>query len=266
LYIPYLQINHLTKEQGLAAKRTISPIGSFSMKINSPEYYNAIKDYNITINKGFLFEANDIFSKYVGDLFLLRQQYSKIDPMNYIAKLLLNSLYGRFGMNPIKNTQGFYSKEDFFKISKDFNIIEYVNFLDDNKELSVYVNFENPTILDKETNVSISIASAITSYARIFMAEFKREGYNLYYTDTDSIYIPYELPKNLISDKILGKFKLEYIFKDIVFLAPKVYAGITINNEYICKIKGYKNPNLIPFNDFKKLLNINEKLKIYHTK
>ena len=98
------------------------------------------------------------------------------------------------------------------------------------------------------------------------MAEFKREGYNLYYTDTDSIYIPYELPKNLISDKILGKFKLEYIFKDIVFLAPKVYAGITINNEYICKIKGYKNPNLIPFNDFKKLLNINEKLKIYHTK
>lgn len=63
LYIPYLQINHISN----LPKRTISPNGSFTMKINSPEYYNALKDYNFEINSGFLFEASDIFSKYVDD-------------------------------------------------------------------------------------------------------------------------------------------------------------------------------------------------------
>lgn len=48
LYIPYLQINHISN----ISKRTISPNGSFTMKINSPEYNNAVhnKDYDITVN------------------------------------------------------------------------------------------------------------------------------------------------------------------------------------------------------------------------
>ena len=36
-------------------------------------------------------------------MYKLRLEYSKSDPMNLIAKLLMNSLYGRFGMDTNHN-------------------------------------------------------------------------------------------------------------------------------------------------------------------
>jgi hypothetical protein len=61
-------------------------------------------------------------------------------------------------------------------------------------------------------NVSISIASAITAYARIHMSQFKNNpNFNLYYSDTDSIYINKPLPAEFISSTELGKLKLENI-------------------------------------------------------
>lgn len=64
--------------------------------------------------------------------------------------------------------------------------------------------------------------------------------------------------------KELGKFKLEHVFKEIIFLCPKVYAGITDSGEYICKIKGFKyKPN---FGIFKELLYKNSIVKLNHDK
>jgi hypothetical protein len=45
--------------------------------------------------------------------------------------------------------------------------------------------------------------------------------------------------------------KLEHIFNETIFLAPKVYRGITDYYEYI-KIKGLQNP--ITFEELKALL------------
>lgn len=54
----------------------------------------------------------------------------------------------------------------------------------------------------------------------------------LYYTDTDSIDIDKPLPSKYIG-KELGLIKLEHVFKETIFLAPKVYGGITEDYEYI---------------------------------
>ena len=87
--------------------------------------------------------------------------------------------------------------------------------------------------MDKELKISIGIASAVTAYSRVYMTQFKNNpDYNLYYTDTDSIFIDKDLDKNLLNNEI-GNFKLEYIFKKAVFLSPKIYAGITDDNKYI---------------------------------
>ena len=43
------------------SKRTISPNGSFTMKINCCEYNNALKDYNFEMKGGFLFKSKHIF-------------------------------------------------------------------------------------------------------------------------------------------------------------------------------------------------------------
>jgi DNA polymerase type B, organellar and viral len=55
LYRPYIQIHHnITGKSG--DMRTLSPNGSFNMKINSPEYYNALEDYNFKFKNGYIFK------------------------------------------------------------------------------------------------------------------------------------------------------------------------------------------------------------------
>lgn len=62
-------------------------------------------------------------------------------------------------------------------------------------------------------NISIAIAASITAYSRIEMSKFKNNpNFNLYYTDTDSIYIDSVLPDTFVSNNELGKLKLEYTF------------------------------------------------------
>jgi hypothetical protein len=188
-------------------------------------------------------------------------KYHKSNPLNYIAKILLNSLYGRFGMN-----------DQFPKIeviSEDF-INNFENkFLDQiidkiklgNKYIIIYNSSE---VLDdpKTHNISVSIAAAITAYARIHMSQFKNNpDINLFYTDTDSIYTDSELPSYLINEKVLGKLKLEYICKEAIFLAPKVYCLKLEDNTIIYKAKGLKHEIELTFKDFEKLLIKNSKLE-----
>jgi hypothetical protein len=57
--------------------------------------------------------------------------------------------------------------------------------------------------------------------------------------------------------------KLEHVFKDAVFLSPKMYGGITDNYEYV-RIKGLKNP--LKFSELKSLLYKDSKIEIMQEK
>jgi hypothetical protein len=60
---------------------------------------NAMKyGYIFEVIRGYKYRTGDIFSGYVNKLYNMRKEYDKSHPMNFIAKLLLNSLYGKFGM------------------------------------------------------------------------------------------------------------------------------------------------------------------------
>jgi len=189
--------------------------------------------------------------------------------MNYIAKILMNSLYGRFGMNDNFVISEIMNKEDynnFEKLDKNNSIIDVIN-LDDN----ILVQSKNPkieldTLLDNGSevhNINIAIAAAITGYARIHMSQFKNNNnYNLYYSDTDSAYIDTPLDEHLIGTN-LGLMKLECICDDAVFLAPKVYSLLTNSGEVIKKIKGLSSEVLseITFDDLLDLLNKDSKIE-----
>ena len=54
--------------------------------------------YKFTVKWGYTFTKGYAFKDFVENLYPLRNKYPKTDPMNYIIKLILNSLYGRFGM------------------------------------------------------------------------------------------------------------------------------------------------------------------------
>ena len=65
----------------------------------------------------------------------------------------------------------------------------------------------------------MAIASAITAYARVHMSQFKNNpDFNLYYSDTDSVYIDKPLSDDLVNEKILGQMKLENVINKAIFL------------------------------------------------
>jgi hypothetical protein len=242
---PILQLHHKTSH----GVRTISPLGKFSGWFFSEELYNAQNfGYKFTILKGYLFKSDYIFKDYVEDLYNLRLQYDKSNPMNYTAKLLLNSLYGRFGMDDIFNRLAIVHQKELKEIEQNFNITSVTFLSNTSKKGDQYlVSFNDPedriiTKMDgyNEThNVNIAIASAVTAYARIHMSQFKNNPSlpNLYYTDTDSAFFDGPIPDSFISSTKLGAFKLEGVYDQAIFLAPKVYA-LKNNQESIIKIKG----------------------------
>jgi len=230
--------------------RTIAPIGIWEDMLFSAEMDNAKKyGYQFKILWGYKFERKIIFKSYVDNLYSLRQQFPKTNPLNYIAKLLLNSLYGRFGMedsfsdNIIIND--LKTLKEFMKNHSD-DIINMIDF-NNNQTFIQYrpkskdVNTELYGTLETH-NTNVAIASAITAYARIHMSYFKNNpNFNLYYSDTDSAYIDRPLPKDMVSSTILGKLKLENVLNKAIFLAPKVYYLETIDSKDIYKVKGLKH-------------------------
>ena len=254
---PYLQIHHKINNN----IRTIAPLGNWQMKIHSSEYFNSLKDYDITIKNGYFFNKGDLFSKFVDNLYHERSKYPKGSAMNYTCKLIMNSLYGRFGMHPITNKQEFVTLDRFKELTITNEIIDILDL----GENGFFVTYKDENLINKDYKISIGIASAVTAYARVYMSKFKNN-FKLFYSDTDSIFIDTDLPNILVGNEI-GQFKLEYKFKEAIFLGPKIYAGITNDEKYICKIKGFKNSKLISFTDLKSLLNKDSKpLTLHHDK
>jgi len=56
--------------------------------------------YKFKILRGYTFKQDIIFADYVKFLYEMKVHSEKNSPDYIIAKLLLNSLYGRIGMNP----------------------------------------------------------------------------------------------------------------------------------------------------------------------
>jgi DNA polymerase type B, organellar and viral len=255
---PILQ-THVKVNKGT---RTIAPLGTWEDMIFSEEMDNAVKyGYKFEILWGYKFNRKNIFKGYVGALYKLRTQYPKTNPLNLIAKLLLNSLYGRFGMDDsFANVTIFDTFEEFKLWFKDHNedVIQF-------EELGNKVMVQHRSdLLNEYTdehgnlethNVSIGIAAAVTAYARIHMSQFKNNpNFILYYSDTDSIYIDRPLPDEFISSTILGKMKLEYVLTDAIFLAPKMYYLQTEDDKVIYKVKGLKHEVDLTLTDFESLL------------
>jgi hypothetical protein len=248
--------------------RTISGLGTWFAWIYSEEMYNAIKfGYSFEIIKGYTFEKGDLFKSFINKLYNLRLQFPKGHPMNQIAKLIMNSLYGKFGMRDEITIFEIYSSltpED--KALLDSYLDLYNTSITDILELKNHTLLIRKGITDLNYNekedfyhgseVNVAIASAITAEARIVMSFFKNNpDFKLYYSDTDSIFINKPLPDYMVGSA-LGQLKLEYIVEKAVFLAPKVYALITDDGTEIIKVKGLKHNVIskLQFSDLESLL------------
>ena len=198
--------------------------------------------YNLEYFNGWMFKStNSLFKKYI-DKWVKVKNDSTISGNNglrTLSKLMLNSLYGKFGLNPEVKS----------KIpSFDGELIHYSNG-------------------EKESRkpVYIPVACFITAYSREITITSAQKNYSRFiYADTDSLHLlGFELPENIEIDSVkMGCWKHEGNFTKSKFIRAKTYIE-EIDSEIHVACAGLpkKCQKLISFDNFKTGLVIPGKLQ-----
>jgi hypothetical protein len=220
------------------SQSTIYPTGTWTGWYFTEEIKNAMKyGYKFTIIKGYHFENQKIFTDYINELYSIKCSVSSDNPWYTISKLLQNSLYGRFGMSPDIEKNEFMNSSNFQRFLKSGTkcITDFIDL--GNKTLVSYLGGQS----EHDPNVSVGISAAIASWSRIQMTHYiMKYGDSICYIDTDGIKTVSSIDPGEIGTG-LGMMKYEGTFKEAVFIAPKVYGGVTENLEMTVKVKGLKN-------------------------
>lgn len=190
---------------------------------------------------GYLFEKMESpFKAYVFSMSESRNEAKAEghDALAYVYKILMNSLYGRFGINPQCTMTEICDEIRLQYLTRLDGFIDY-NKLDENVFIAKYkINIDGKPSehWQPPSNSAIQISAAITAYARICMYPYVSRP-DCYYTDTDSVVLGNPLPDDKISS-VLGKFKLEHEIAEGYFLAPKAYYMKTKDEKFVIKYKG----------------------------
>lgn len=220
----------------------IFPTGEFVGVYYSEElkYARGI-GYTVLPISGYLFERRESpFKDFVSSLFECRLEARKEgnEALAYVYKILMNSLYGRFGINP-KCTITEVIDEDRYKHLLRHSEIIFGDMLSENNYIVAYHSntYKDSDYWNPPKNSAVQLAAAITASARIYMYPYiSRE--DSYYTDTDSVVLSQPLPTEVLSSSVLGKFKLEDRIMKGYFLVPKAYFYITKDSNNVLKFKG----------------------------
>lgn len=257
--------------------KMVTGVGTWDGMYFSQELYYALSlGYKIEPYEAYIFEGRLVFDKFITNLYKERLSYPKSNPMNYICKLIMNSTYGRFGMAPILTDVDLFNRDDTVNYNADTKFLDITN-INDNLVMVTSQKFDNEILdIDKPNNnlqISLPIAAAITSYARICIHTYKQaaaDAGTLLYSDTDSIATFAPISNDLIG-KELGQLKLEHIAEKGIFLSAKVYAlhnvtadGVPLDD--IIKAKGMKKSVPLKFHHFEDLLDKKEVFKSFQEK
>ena len=139
----------------------------------------------------------------------MRLQYSKTNPRNLICKLLLNSLYGRFGLSPVLTENIVMSASVAGDYIRENDVLEFKP-LGANRVLVSNQKISNERLGGYDAlNISIGIPIFVGSYGQMAIHDFKEKAKkSLLYSDTDCVHLIEELDPKYIGNK-LGDMKLE---------------------------------------------------------
>ena len=237
MYIPPLAVMAEVKGQ----KKLVFPTGRFSGRWSTIEleYAASIGVKIIKIGQGLIFESGGkFFAPYIQTLWDIRCKAPKNSVHNIIAKLLMNSCYGRFGLNK--------DKEEILFDDGSLGLKELRELVADNGK--TYRLMTKAKRINTYTNVAV--AAWVTSLSRIHMHKLYLQcgdqGSRLWYTDTDSLYTDVMLP----TGEGLGQLKLEYKSSSAYFLLPKTYMAEGMDGDKAFKkivMKGFDKKKIQHF-------------------
>ena len=218
--------------------RTLFPVGKFRTVLTSPELAFAIKYNHIAeIFSVVSFYQSNIFSSYVRRFYKLRNDCKAKDNLlfEHFCKLLLNSLYGKFGQ-----------KIEVWKKIGDCpgepdRIEDIIDTVTHRRRRLRYLlgELSEMTGFTESRHSFPAISSHVTAFARLYMFRLMQVAgkENLFYCDTDSLFVNsagLEKLKRFMDDTKLGKLKLEsqtetltiYGLKDYIIDTKTVIKGI----------------------------------------
>jgi len=248
LNVDFFGKNNLIVPVRAVDKRLIFLNNAKDVWITGQEYL-ALKEngFDIIVNKGYAFYSYPIFKNYINHFYNLKKNSKGGKKLFY--KLMLNSLYGKFGENR-KHSEIILlnEKEKLEKYGIDETTIQFMSEMGDNEGQGKLFDFEiikvhyyrDFLVVKKETEARYSplIASEVTANARLYNFKLRQELKEVYYTDTDSFFIPFQIQE---SDE-LGGLKKEFQGKTWLY-SPKDYFYIDDYGRLHLKLKGVQTEN-----------------------
>jgi hypothetical protein len=205
----------------------IFPTGQFRTSLCTPELQYALDmGYVRKIHQAAIYEHAPLFADYVSTIFALRQKYQAEGnlPFSSLSKLLLNSLYGKFG-------QRGRIYQDAGEALTD-EVRSWIEYSGDSKQITQHRQFgglhqvwENE---GESYNSHPAIAAHVTSYARMWLWQLicKAGREHVFYCDTDSLVVDragYDALAPFYLGDGLGELKLERQFCHLVIHGCKDY-------------------------------------------
>lgn len=170
--------------------RTIFPVGKFWVTLTTPELKYALSQGHILkIDDIVVYESADIFREYVDRFYRLRQDFvsAGVGVYSEICKLLLNSLYGKFGQkaDEWRKIGNCPNEPDRVEVLYNYGSCRYGQLRYLLGEIFELVGH------GESYNSFPAISAHVTAYGRLRLWEIMKltgEG-NYFYCDTDSLII-----------------------------------------------------------------------------
>lgn len=178
------------------------------------------------------------FDDYVHTLYKRRQELKAAgDPRQHVYKIMLNSLYGKFGQ---RQDAGLREIKDILRWF-DLGQPDYGDFIEIGDSAFWVIEKHIP---QQAPYVNTLWAAYITSHARLELYEYMLQaGHDLIYCDTDSVFVHGELP---VSNQ-LGAMKLEHLKVNVEVYGPKAYFLTFDDTVTSLKCKGVPTANRLQF-------------------
>jgi len=207
--------------------KLLFPVGKISGVFCKPELELARQRGILhSVSRLCVYNEEIAFASFVEFFYSQRLKYKASGNVQYtyFTKLLMNSLYGKFGQKVTEYKQvGFNSK------LPDSGGSTYSLFKGRNVKYRIIDGIIEEESGEHESNDTfVAIASYITSHARVYLASLiKQCGWrNIIYCDTDSLFVNekgYKRLVNKINPDTIGKLKVEGCSNNVIIHAPKRY-------------------------------------------